>query len=162
MDERLEMKRCKELRKVKERLKSFKRRRELGEKGMDGAINHCEVKIQMINEATDRSREERRRFLESKRKKAASKPKSKPRANRSSDFYWSKEWRSLRYKALRRADGKCQLCGRSRGDGVILHVDHIKPRSRFPQLALDIDNLQILCEDCNLGKSNKCTRDWRG
>ena len=68
-----------------------------------------------------------------------------------------------RYKALRHSDGRCQLCGRSkRADGVILHVDHIKPRSRFPELALDVANLQVLCEDCNLGKGNSDTVDWRG
>jgi len=77
------------------------------------------------------------------------------------DFYKTREWREIRYKALRNNDGRCELCGRGKKDGIILHVDHIKPRSRFPELELDLNNLQILCEDCNLGKSNKCTRDWR-
>jgi 5-methylcytosine-specific restriction endonuclease McrA len=36
--------------------------------------------------------------------------------------------------------------------GNPLHVDHIKPRSKFPRLAIDINNLQVLCADCNLGK----------
>jgi 5-methylcytosine-specific restriction endonuclease McrA len=40
-------------------------------------------------------------------------------------------------------------------------VDHIKPRSTHPKLALAFDNLQLLCEDCNIGKSNKCDIDWR-
>jgi hypothetical protein len=35
-----------------------------------------------------------------------------------------------------------------------LHVDHIKPVSKYPELKLEFDNLQILCENCNLGKSN--------
>lgn len=77
-------------------------------------------------------------------------------------FYKSEAWRSLRFTALKRADGKCVLCGRSQRDhGVILHVDHIKPRSLYPKLALDGSNLQVLCEDCNLGKSNRDTTDWR-
>lgn len=29
------------------------------------------------------------------------------------------------------------------------HVDHILPRSRFPQYELDISNMQVLCEHCN-------------
>ena len=53
-------------------------------------------------------------------------------------------------------------CGRSRKDhGVVIHVDHIKPRSKYPHLALVFENMQILCEDCNLGKSNVDATDWR-
>ena len=77
-------------------------------------------------------------------------------------FYISREWRELRYKVLQKNDGCCCLCGRSKAKhDIILHVDHIKPRSKFPKLELDINNLQILCEDCNLGKSNKDSIDWR-
>lgn len=46
-------------------------------------------------------------------------------------------------------------------DGVKLHVDHIKPKSLFLHLAYDLNNLQVLCEDCNMGKSNKDDTDWR-
>lgn len=77
-------------------------------------------------------------------------------------FFSSDEWRTLRYRALEAQSGACQCCGRSRKvHGVVLHVDHIKPRSKFPELALELDNLQILCADCNLGKSNKFATDWR-
>lgn len=76
-------------------------------------------------------------------------------------FYESREWRELRYSALLRNDGKCELCGAGKHDGIRLHVDHIKPRSLFPDLALSASNLQVLCEDCNLGKSNKDDTDWR-
>src|SRR4051812_22617275 len=67
-------------------------------------------------------------------------------------FYQSREWRDLRYKALLRSDGRCECCGRSRHDGVKLHVDHIKPMHRYPALRLTLSNLQVLCEDCNMGK----------
>ncbi len=78
------------------------------------------------------------------------------------DFYKSDKWRSLRYKALSLNDGCCVLCGRSKAKhGVVLHVDHIKPRSKHPELELELSNLQILCEDCNLGKSNRDRTDWR-
>lgn len=36
-----------------------------------------------------------------------------------------------------------------------------KPPSKFPDLALVLANLQILCEDCNLGKMARDQTDWR-
>ena len=72
------------------------------------------------------------------------------------NFYQSREWRELRWKAIKKSDGKCVYCGRSRtSHGIVIHVDHIQPRSKRPDLALDINNLQITCEDCNLGKGTK-------
>jgi hypothetical protein len=76
-------------------------------------------------------------------------------------FYKSPEWRAVRYSALRASNGRCVLCGAPAAVGAPLHVDHIKPRSLFPDLALDPTNLQVLCEDCNLGKSNTDSIDWR-
>jgi 5-methylcytosine-specific restriction endonuclease McrA len=76
-------------------------------------------------------------------------------------FLKSDEWRKLRYKILLRGGGKCQLCGRTAHDGVKLHVDHIIPLSRDWSRRLDPNNLQILCEDCNIGKGNQDSTDWR-
>lgn len=76
-------------------------------------------------------------------------------------FYETEAWRRVRYEALRRHGGMCCLCGATAHQGAVLHVDHIKPRSLFPQLELDVDNLQVLCADCNLGKSNLDDTDWR-
>ena len=87
------------------------------------------------------------------------KKKKQPVVN--GNFYQSKPWRMLRVKALVKYGRKCCLCGRGVNDGVILHVDHIKPRSKFPELELRLSNLQILCEDCNLGKSNHYSKRWR-
>jgi len=47
------------------------------------------------------------------------------------------------------------------GNGVIIHVDHIKPRSLFPKLELVFDNMQVLCKKCNLDKGNKNDIDYR-
>lgn len=76
-------------------------------------------------------------------------------------FYQSREWLELRYKALVKYGAACQLCGACRETGAVIHVDHIKPRSKYPDLELCLDNLQILCQECNLGKSNKDETDWR-
>lgn len=92
------------------------------------------------------------------KKKITKKTKRKQRKDET--FYASKEWRKLRYQAFKIHGRQCQCCGGMPPD-VQLHVDHIKPRSRYPSLELDIDNLQILCKDCNLGKSNTDTIDYR-
>ena len=76
-------------------------------------------------------------------------------------FYRSGEWRALRYEILKENKGKCSLCGRGAKDGVIIHVDHIIPLSKDWSRRLDKNNLQVLCDDCNLGKSNKDSTDWR-
>lgn len=75
-------------------------------------------------------------------------------------FYKTEAWRRLRFRALELYGCKCGACGRKPPE-VVLHVDHIKPRSKYPKLELDITNLQILCEDCNVGKSNLSETDFR-
>lgn len=76
-------------------------------------------------------------------------------------FYKSQKWRDLRYRVLSKYGHKCQLCGATKNQHT-LHVDHIKPRSKYPELELDFDNLQVLCEVCNMGKSNRYEDDFRG
>jgi len=79
------------------------------------------------------------------------------------NFYSSQAWLNLRRQVLERDGNRCACCGASptHDPNVVLHVDHIKPRSKYPELALDINNLQILCAACNLGKSNLSQRQWR-
>jgi 5-methylcytosine-specific restriction endonuclease McrA len=77
------------------------------------------------------------------------------------DFLSSYEWRKLRMQALKKYGPVCMCCGDSPKNGAVMNVDHIKPRKLFPSLALDIDNLQILCSPCNHGKGNWDFTDWR-
>ena len=74
------------------------------------------------------------------------------------DFFSSREWLRLRYQTLLRYGRRCMCCGTTAG---IIQVDHIKPRSKRPDLALDPENLQVLCKDCNQGKSNIDSTDFR-
>ena len=76
-------------------------------------------------------------------------------------FYKTPEWRAIRYQAFRKYGPKCMVCGRTRDDGIAMHVAHIRHRVIFPELALDIRNLQILCEDCNVGQDVVYADDWR-
>lgn len=75
-------------------------------------------------------------------------------------FYDSDEWLLLRCMVLRHYGFRCQCCGAS-GRTVELHVDHIKPRSKHPELELTFSNCQVACKACNLGKSNRFDDDWR-
>jgi 5-methylcytosine-specific restriction endonuclease McrA len=52
-------------------------------------------------------------------------------------------------------------CGATPQTGAVMNVDHIKPRKTYPELALSVENLQILCGECNHGKGNWNTTDWR-
>lgn len=79
----------------------------------------------------------------------------------SNDFLSTYEWKRVRMMALKKYGPVCQCCGASPSTGAVMNVDHIKPRKLFPQLALDLDNLQVLCGDCNHGKGNWDMTDWR-
>jgi len=72
-------------------------------------------------------------------------------------FYRSWEWNNVRYHILREYGAVCMLCKSTEE----ICVDHIKPRSKFPELELDYDNMQVLCNDCNMGKSNTDYTDFR-
>ncbi len=66
----------------------------------------------------------------------------------------------LWWQILARDNWTCCSCGRSSmKDGVVLHVDHIIPRSKGG--TDDPSNLQTLCRKCNIGKSNKDDTDLR-
>ncbi|MCM3500926.1 HNH endonuclease [Microbacterium sp. P26] len=80
------------------------------------------------------------------------------RAERGTVSYLRSKERSLLTSRLRadilRRDGyRCRMCGRAADHGITLHVDHIIPISRNGRSIPE--NLQTLCQDCNLGKSNR-------
>jgi 5-methylcytosine-specific restriction endonuclease McrA len=79
----------------------------------------------------------------------------------STDFLSSYAWRKLRMQALKLHGAKCQCCGATPATGAVMNVDHIKPRKLFPNLSLELSNLQVLCHECNHGKGNWDMTDWR-
>jgi len=70
--------------------------------------------------------------------------KSKKRTPR--DFDLRKRWIIMNNDNFR-----CVACGAVQTERVKLHVDHIKPYNGFNTV---IENGQVLCQNCNLGKSN--------
>lgn len=81
-------------------------------------------------------------------------------ASNATTFYNSKEWRRLRYQAFRKYGNKCSVCGRGASEGMVMNVEHIKPRSLHPHLALELSNLQIMSHECNLSKSYRDEIKW--
>ncbi len=65
----------------------------------------------------------------------------------------------IRWQVFQRDRWRCVACGRSAADNVVLHVDHIVPRSKGGKDT--IENYQTLCNLCNVGKSNKDATDLR-
>jgi len=68
-----------------------------------------------------------------------------------SRFYQSKEWKELRNKLFEVHDKVCVVCGATHA----LRGDHIKPIRTHWDLRLNLDNLQILCDECNREKGSK-------
>ena len=59
---------------------------------------------------------------------------------------------SLRFEILKRDNYRCQMCGVTAKDGAALEIDHITPVAKGG--TNDADNLQVLCRECNAGKSD--------
>ena len=61
----------------------------------------------------------------------------------------------LRWEVMNRDRFSCRSCGVSPAltPGTVLHIDHIVPFSDGGET--EFDNLQVLCDRCNYGKSNR-------
>lgn len=118
-------------------------------------IKHCVALLKSDNVILLTPREIR------KKKKIVIENRIENRRQKDKDFFESREWRELRYRVLLKHGRRCMCCGATPDQGVILHVDHVKPRSRYPELELSFDNLQVLCENCNLGKGAWDQTDFR-
>lgn len=60
-------------------------------------------------------------------------------------------WRALRKKVFSVYGEKCLRCGNT--DNIA--VDHIRPYIYYPELRMDFNNLQPLCQSCNSSKGTK-------
>jgi len=126
---------------------------------------------QALREIKKQKRKQQKKALKAKRKAEIAQCLGTQQKNRttnkkvtrpaSNEFLESFAWRKLRMEALKKYGATCQCCGASRKTGAVINVDHIKPRKLFPSLALDLNNLQVLCHECNHGKGNWDMTDWR-
>lgn len=101
------------------------------------------------------------------------KEKLKQRRNDGTLLYdqWrdSNDWKQWRAQQLEQQNWRCVCCSQQMRFGRITHlpnggftlelqhptVDHILPKSFFPELALDKQNLVMVCWSCNKRKSNR-------
>lgn len=74
-------------------------------------------------------------------------------------FYNSSSWKKLREEIKKRDSYECQECKRNgrvtidtneysesaKRKKIVLVVDHIKELEHYPELALDVENLETLC-----------------
>jgi 5-methylcytosine-specific restriction endonuclease McrA len=82
------------------------------------------------------------------------------REQKAKSYYGTAQWRRVRYLFLRqqRRPLRCSLCNRSATDGITICADHIKSVRSYPELRAKLDNLQLLCTECNLGKGSEFAR----
>lgn len=70
-------------------------------------------------------------------------------------FYSSPEWKKIRKQIIKSSDSICSNCGKNITKSSDITIDHIKPRSKYPHLSYDLNNLTILCRECNSRKGNR-------
>lgn len=81
----------------------------------------------------------------------------------------SRDWQQWRLQQLERQNWKCACCAQQMGFGEKTYlgngdftlepqhptVDHMLPKSLFPELALEQQNLVMMCWSCNRKKGSK-------
>ena len=72
-------------------------------------------------------------------------------------FYKSGKFKDASKLIIDEFGEKCMCCNNINKNKVV----HIKSRRKYPELELELSNLQILCEPCNVGKGNWDETDWR-
>ena len=77
-----------------------------------------------------------------------------PEALERDKFLDTAAWKRCRAAKLA-IDSDCEICAAKGKFEPAIDVDHIKPRRTHPELALDLRNLQSLCERCHGQKTRR-------
>lgn len=75
-------------------------------------------------------------------------------------FYSSPEWDLIRRQVIKQKGSICAECGHRIIKNNDITVDHIKPRSKYPDSALRLDNLRVLCRSCNSKKGDRDLEEY--
>ena len=79
----------------------------------------------------------------------------KRKIEESEQFYSSPEWNIIRKQVIKKEGRVCAECGHPIRKYSDITVDHIKPRSKYPELSLKTENLRVLCRSCNSRKGDQ-------
>lgn len=111
---------------------------------------------------TNLSRKQRKAWLQEKRAgERAAAPAQVGAGGAERTFYTPKAWQRLCRETLQSHPKRCACCGSRPEHGTPLRVVRIKPAHKYPNLAADPDNVQVLCEDCAQGRPQDDETDWR-
>jgi 5-methylcytosine-specific restriction endonuclease McrA len=72
-----------------------------------------------------------------------------PRLRAANTVYTSRRWRKVRLMALERQPVCIDCADIGKTSGRNLHVHHIRHPYDAPELAYDLDNLEVLCASCH-------------
>jgi 5-methylcytosine-specific restriction endonuclease McrA len=78
-----------------------------------------------------------------------------PKRKRRKTYYSKKEWDPVRKKVFERDGDTCYVCG-----GKATQVDHLLPKSKYPELALSLENLKPICWPCNREKNTTVKEEF--
>ena len=99
-------------------------------------------------------------FMNIKLKRVKSRTKQlalerKERLDEIRQFYSSPEWNLIRRQVIKENGRICSECKKYIRSNNEVTVDHIRPRSKYPHLALERQNLRVLCRSCNSMKGDR-------
>ena len=109
--------------------------------------------IYIVDEILAKPRKERAERINLKKIELAEIRKRK--IEEAEQFYSSPEWNIIRKQVIKQKGRVCAECGRRIIRNIDITVDHIKPRSKYPELSLKIENLRVLCRSCNSKKGDR-------
>ena len=76
--------------------------------------------------------------------------------SKKSKSVWNRDY--IRRALLDSTNGKCCYCEKKIGSGKTdMHIDHFKPKSKYPDSVVEWDNLMPSCPDCNRSKNDHDT-----
>lgn len=70
-------------------------------------------------------------------------------------WYGKGSWKRARMQALNRDHWLCQECLRQGRVRTAKEVHHLKPLELYPELGLELDNLESLCRECHEATKDK-------
>ena len=77
------------------------------------------------------------------------------RSGDTSQFYKTKTWCELARRKRKAEHNECERCRKQGRHSPCEAVHHKKYLKKYPELALDYDNLECLCADCHYDEHHK-------